>query len=480
MPDSGTERLRDLDVERCVLGQALAWPEDVWRSYREAGLRLDHFWHPPHRALFDAIAAVDADGLSPDVPLVLARLRDSGLEAEVGSAYACSLSDGVPHPNESNVAALVARLDTLSRARRLHYEARNLAARLAEDPLAVGNGIVTRHRALLDELQADAVGVDTAVSETLTALAARVGDASRVPLVGDLFAARETALIAGEERSLKSWTVLDVAVAIATDTLALGLFPVAEPGTVIVVGNEDAPNVYLARATRLLAGRGLSEYSPNLRFVIGQGCSLDDPAWQQRLMRDVTTHHARAVFFDPLRSVTARVDQGPAEWKPAGDFLRALATTTGALVLADHHTTKPPVAVADTRRRTHRVSGGGVVATIDQPILVERIDDTSSLLLPDSYKHGVTPPPLRIQLQLDGPAARLVAEVTTETIGTAVALQERVLAAIRTSGGLSGTKVAQAVRADKGKVLDALRALDEARKIDSVAGPRGARLWFAR
>ena len=287
-------------------------------------------------------------------------------------------------------------------------------------------------------------------------------------------------MLAGEERSLKSWSICECAIALATGSPAFGLLDVAGPYATLIISNEDAPDVYLDRITRLLAGRGITTPPAGLRFILGRAFTLDDPMWRDRLLREVVAEEIRAVFFDPLRSVTSACDQGPREWRPAGDFLRRLATETGAAVVIGHYVVKPPVNGTDSRRRTARISGGGITASVDAPIVVERVNDTTTLLVPDSYKHASTPGPLRVQLITEGAAVRLVAEATSETAGSTLALHERIVEFLRAAGQTNGTRLAQGLHANKNAVIAALVALADEGKVDMALGPRGAKLWFLR
>jgi hypothetical protein len=478
--DDPATRLIDANAERVVLGQIIGFP-DMWTAFREAGLRLDDFARFPHRAVFDAIAAADTDGLAPDVPIVLAKLRDVGQLKEVRASFVTLLPDGVPRPARQNIDAMVGRLRTFSRARAAFYGIQKIGAELVQNPEAINNGLLGRTRELIDQIQDDKAGTSVRVSETLADIAARVGDSTtRDLIVGELLAAGETVMLGGEERSLKTWAVIEFAVALAIGKPAFDHLAVPQPGTSLVVGNEDSPEKYLNRFKAVLAGRKITILPSQVRLIVGRGCSIDDPAWREKLVREVQMEDVRVVFLDPLRSVTACTDQGPSEWRPAGDFLRRLARDTGACVVPVHHLTKPAATGIDSRRRTHRISGGGIVATIDCPIVVERVSDSATLLLPDSFKHGPTPASMHVRLITEGPCVRLVGDVITATAGTNLALQAAIVDFVRTHGGAAGSVIAKALRKEKSATLEALRALAEANVLDSATGPHRAILWFVK
>ena len=74
---------------------------------------------------------------------------------------------------------------------------------------------------------------------------------------------------------------------------------------------------------------------------------------------------------------------------------------------------------------------------------------------------------------------RLVATATTETVASTLALHGAILAHLRTHGGDSGSKIAQAIHGRKDAVLAALRDLAATGQIDSTQAGRAC-LWFVR
>ena len=149
-------RLMDVDTEKIVLGQILGYPAKAWPDYREAGLRLNDFARSPHRMIFEAVNHADADGLEPDVPIVLAQLRDAGRYDEVGPAFVTLLPEGVPRPAQQNIVAMVGRLRMFARARAAYYGTQKIGAELVQNPEAVNNGLLARHQKLIDEIVSDA------------------------------------------------------------------------------------------------------------------------------------------------------------------------------------------------------------------------------------------------------------------------------------------------------------------------------------
>jgi hypothetical protein len=252
---------------------------------------------------------------------------------------------------------------------------------------------------------------------------------------------------------------------------------------VLYVTNEDAWHVVGKRLDALMRGRGLSKLPAEFGFAIHSGVWLDDPAWQARLIARVRAAGYRVVLLDPLRSLTACVDQGPRELQPLARYLRRLMDETGAVPGLSHHDTKPLQGQKETRQRPHRVSGGGIFSIADAPIHCERLgedDPATSLIVPTLWKVCETPPALRVRLTWDADGARLTAQPLAARDAHHVALDEQLVGLLRQQTEMSTRALASAVHADRSTVASRLELLLETGQIDSRPGPRRATLWFLR
>ena len=212
----------------------------------------------------------------------------------------------------------------------------------------------------------DEVQTDQPVSSALPDFLARASTMpARDELLPGLVAKRETALIHGEPRALKTWSVLEIGVSLATATPAFGLLTPPAAARVLYITNEDSIATIGARLQGLLTSRGLEHAPEGFRLIVSQGVALDDADWQAKLIDEVRQFDIDLVILDPLRSVTLSVDQGPREFQPFGLYLRQLISETGCGVLCTHHDTKPQAGVTETRRRAQRSSGGGLFGHMD-------------------------------------------------------------------------------------------------------------------
>ena len=312
------------------------------------------------------------------------------------------------------------------------------------------------------------------MSETITDATARLsGSTARAMVVGELLARGEIALLHGDPRAGKTWLALSLGLAVAAGRPVWGVdrLAVPAPQPVLYVSNEDALSATLSRLEQLVAGLALEAPPANVHLLVGRGVSLDDPTWQETLIRELQTIGASLLILDPLRSVTAGVDQGPREWRPVGDYLKRVTRETGVAIVLLHHDVKPPAGLPDTRGRQHRVSGGGLVATCDAPLFVEALEDQRTLVTPHDFKFSGDPPAVLCTRHAGDGWIRLTGEERAGDVqGSDVILEGKILEYLEHQPGATGSAIARGVRKSKQAVLEALERLCDRDLVDSLKG----------
>jgi putative DNA primase/helicase len=302
-------------------------------------------------------------------------------------------------------------------------------------------------------------------------------------LITELLPQEVIALTHGEPRTRKSWAALDIAIALTTGRPAFGLerFSVSEPLPVLYLSQEDGARPVRARMKRLLRGYelGLPE---KLAFAIHKGIDLDNLEWRQRLIKDVRTHGFRLVVFDPIRRFSINADKGPTEVRNITAFLRQLVAETGTSVIINHHDVKPGDK-PDTRRRSHKASGGDWFAASECPIAFEPAGENCSLIIPEDYKFSIDPKPFTFRLEEDPERtwARLIGADASVEQAADIATHEKVMAYLIEHNGASTSSVARGCHIRKEDATTALDKLSLLGKVDSVVGGKGrATTWFLR
>lgn len=443
----------------------------------------EHFFDERHRVTMRAVLALADRGVPVDLVTLKEELSRGGQLDRAGAAYVASLVDGVPKSANAEHWARIVRLCADERA--ISYAAQAALAELERNPAGSGAAIDALQLAIEARRAGGASAGDT-LSEPIADLAARLnGAGGRQRLLGDLVALGEIAMLHGQPRDGKSWLSLEIAVAVAVgpDVAAFGLdrYRVDTPRPVLLANGEDGPATVVDRVRALLSGHGLSDWPANLH-IIGRGLDLDDPTQQARIIAEAKRLGAALVILDPLRSLTACVDQGPADLRPFGGFLRRLVRETGAALLLVHHDVKPPANGPDTRRRAQKASGGALFSIVDAPIHVERVDERRSLVAPDGFKFTADPAAFVVErTDVAGGVQLRADDMPASTNAADVTLQARIRAHLSEAGGAgagSGSAIAKALHVRKESAFDALDAMERAGIVDSVVGPRGRKDWF--
>lgn len=139
----------DLGAERAVLGGLLVSP----RLFAEVAARVDavDFHHPAHRAIFGAMADLDAASQPLDAVTVAERMRNAGsfgcLRAHDGEAYFVTLTESVVTVENLPHYARIVRGKAIRR--RLIEAAQGIAAKGYEDAEDIDEYLAESERALL-------------------------------------------------------------------------------------------------------------------------------------------------------------------------------------------------------------------------------------------------------------------------------------------------------------------------------------------
>jgi hypothetical protein len=411
-------------------------------------------------------------------------VRNRAVAKGVPIPFLSGLVDCVPRQAPANIAYHVDRLATLRRCRKWMYTEFKARAQLIAKPDLINNGFIA-HR--VDELRA--LELDARTSEATAfvhSLPELVDRASTITeprwLVEGLIPGDGIVLLHSQPREYKTLIVQALLVALTAGSPAFGLerLHVATAIPAWYITEEDGWWRVQDRFMHLVRGYGLDRVPDVLHVSAGEGLNLDSPDWQERIIARARAGGDRVVVFDPLRSVTEAVDQGPRELKPFALFLRRLMRETGAVVITVHHDTKPPATVtADRRRRPQRASGGGIFSIADSPISIDHLDKKRRMLVPCAYKFAADPPAVIVSLE-EGPSwLRLTGEEPTAVLPDEAAIDLRILDYLKNSPYSYGNAVAKGVHANKELVLQRLKMLLAGGLVDSVEDRKGIK-WFAR
>jgi hypothetical protein len=284
----------------------------------------------------------------------------------------------------------------------------------------------------------------------------------------------------GDPRTMKTLGTSEECVAAATGTPAYGLerFTPSRPYYCLYCSQEDAAVRVRPRFKSLLASRGITAIPNTLAFAVFKGIDLDNPEWQERFFEEVIRFGFELVAIDPIRAFTAYADGGPKDVMPLAKFFRRL-TTRGVTVHIVHHDTKPPSNGPDTRRRSHRASGGGWFSVSECPVSFEKLGQGRSLVIPEDFKFSQDPLPFTITYHEDESGIRLVGEDQSAHEAQSLAIDEKVLAYLADKPAASGNSIVKALHVRRETVGDSLDRLFKAGQLDCAERGR-SKLWTLR
>ena len=161
-------------------------------------------------------------------------------------------------------------------------------------------------------------------------------------LVEQLWTSAAVGVIGGSPKSGKSWLALDMAVAIASATPCLGVFPVHTSGPVLLYAAEDSAAALRARLETLAKIRQLDFTTLDVRVITADSLRLDRSEDQDRLEATVLAHQPVLLLIDPLVRVHAIDENVAGQVAALLGYLRTLQRKNGVAVALVHHVRKNP------------------------------------------------------------------------------------------------------------------------------------------
>lgn len=159
-------------------------------------------------------------------------------------------------------------------------------------------------------------------------------------LIENLWGISSVGMIGGCPKLGKSWLGLDMAVSVATGTPCLGVFPVKDPGLVLVYLAEDALPILRERVAGLARHRNLEIDRINIHVITESLLRLDQASDRKRLIATATKLRPRMVLLDPLVRLHSANENDAKEIAQLLSYFRNLQRELDTSVVLVHHTRK--------------------------------------------------------------------------------------------------------------------------------------------
>lgn len=248
-------------------------------------------------------------------------------------------------------------------------------------------------------------------------------------LVEGLWAAQGVGVIGGAPKSCKTWLALDLAVSVASSTPALGRFPVADAGAVLLYAAEDAPEHVQQRLDGVASARGRDLRALTIRLILAPTLRLDTARDRARLRKTLDEERPRLLILDPLVRLHQADENSAAEMSSLLGELRALQREYQLAVLLVHHLRKNAPQAPDGQALR---GSGDLHAWGDSNLYLRRRDP--SLRLTVEHRSASAPGPCALELALEpAPHLRVVDTGALALSENIADLAERVIAALATA-----------------------------------------------
>ncbi len=158
-------------------------------------------------------------------------------------------------------------------------------------------------------------------------------------IVENLFSAGSVSLVVGEGGSKKTWSMLDLAVCVATGNKWLNF--VTKQAPVLLIDEESGPHRLARRLGDVMRGHEAAANTP-IRFICMAGFNyLKEQKHLDALQWEILCNRAGLVVVDALADVMIGGDENAVkDVQPVFHGLRAVADATGAAIVVIHHANK--------------------------------------------------------------------------------------------------------------------------------------------
>ena len=159
-------------------------------------------------------------------------------------------------------------------------------------------------------------------------------------LIEGLWAQSAIGVLGGPAKCFKTWLGLEMAVAVATGTDALGHFPTRQQGPVLVYLAEDSLSQVRARVEALCRGRGLDLKNLPLHVITEASLRLDLELDLKRLASTIDAIRPHLLVLDPLVRMHRLDENSASEISGLLSNVREMQRRFDVAILLAHHASK--------------------------------------------------------------------------------------------------------------------------------------------
>ncbi len=285
-------------------------------------------------------------------------------------------------------------------------------------------------------------------------------------LIEDLWTASSVGWVAGQPKSFKSWTALEMAVSVASGTPCLGRFKVHDCAKVLIYLAEDSLAAVRERLGALSKRHDLAIDDLDIDVITVSSMRLDLSRDQIRLQKTVRALSPRLLILDPLVRIHGADENSSAEISSLLAYLRRLQREFDVSLVVVHHVRKsssPSQAPGQGLR-----GSGDLHAWSDSALYLRRKGD--DVVVTVEHRSAPTPSPFALRLVADaGPPHLEIVDVSTAAAANEQPVEERVLEVLKDSAPLTRSVLREKVSVRNERLAQALEQLLEGGSIERTS-----------
>jgi hypothetical protein len=283
-------------------------------------------------------------------------------------------------------------------------------------------------------------------------------------LIERLWTIHAVGFVSGPPKSFKTWTVLEMAVSVATGLPCFGAFPVHRTGPVLLYAAEDPASALRLRLQALARHHGLNLDQIDIRVICADSLRLDRPADRQKLAATVELHRPALLVLDPLVRLHALDENQAAPMAELLGHIRTLQRASATAIAIVHHSRKASAHSAGQSLR----GSSDLYAFVDSLVSLQRHHGRVTLSAEHRSAPELAPVPLELFAadQTDPAPYLRIAATTDDAAPQKNPLEDRILNFLKESHSPGTTDSLRAVmQVRKQRLLEALKNLIEQRVI---------------
>jgi len=284
-------------------------------------------------------------------------------------------------------------------------------------------------------------------------------DAGNKPwLIERLWSIQAVGFVSGPPKSFKTWTVLEMAVSVASGTPCFSAFPVHRSGPVLLYAAEDPMPALRLRLESLARNHGLGLDQVDIRVIRADSLRLDRSGDREKLAATIDLHRPALLILDPLVRLHSLDENQAGPMAELLSHLRALQRSSGTAIAIVHHSRKNGAHSAGQSMR----GSSDLYALVDSLVSLQRRH--GRVLLSAEHRSAPALAPLPLELvaaaQLDRAPSLRIAKTPDEDPPKQDLLEERIIKLLSESQSVCATdSMRAALQVRKQRLLEALRNL---------------------